>query len=54
MCVYIAAVIGFERTEYTVNEEDGSVTLVVLLREGELESDVEINFATEDGTATSL
>ena len=49
----IAAVIGFERTEYTVNEGAGTVTLFVRLMEGRLTDDVEIDFVTEDGTATS-
>ena len=45
--------IGFEETDYSVNEEDGSVTLFVRVLSGELSSDVEIGFTTRDGTATS-
>ena len=45
--------IGFEETEYSVSEEDGSVTLFLRVLSGELTSDVEIGFSTDDGSATS-
>ena len=36
-----------------MNEGAGTVTLFVRLMEGRLTDDVEIDFVTEDGTATS-
>jgi hypothetical protein len=48
-----AARIGFERTEYVVDEEDGSVTVVVRVLDGTLSGDVEVEFTTADGSATS-
>ena len=51
--VLAAAVIGFEDEAYTVAEEDGNVQVFVTLMRGELTGDVTIQFATEEGTATS-
>ena len=48
-----AAVIGFERSLYEVDEEDGSVTVAVRVLEGTLANDVEVLLTTTDGTATS-
>jgi hypothetical protein len=48
-----AARIGFERTEYVVDEEDGSVTVVVRVLDGTLSGDVEVEFNTIDGSATT-
>ena len=44
--------IGFRQQNYTVNEEDGSVTLIILLISGTLERDVTVPFFTSSGTAT--
>ena len=52
LCVSPAAVIGFEETEYTVQENGGSVSVVVSLLDGQLSDDVTVVFTTEDGTAT--
>ena len=48
-----AARIGFESTEYVVDEDDGSVTVVVSILDGELSGDVLVNISTTDGSATS-
>ena len=45
--------IGFLPVNYTVNENEGSVTLSVQLLNGELARDVEVELSTGDGTATS-
>ena len=45
--------IGFERSLYEVDEEDGSVTVAVRVLEGTLANDVEVLLTTTDGTATS-
>ena len=52
--VSTAARIGFERTEYVVDEGDGSVTVVVRVLDGTLSGDVEVEFNTIDGSATTL
>ena len=52
-CIIIAAVqIGFEESVYRVEEEDGEVTVFVMILSGELTSDVDIAFTTESGTAS--
>ena len=51
--VSTAAVIGFEATQYTVGENQGSASLVVAVLDGELSDDVTVVFTTEEGTATS-
>ena len=48
-----AATIGFEQTEYVVDEEDGSVTVGVRVLNGNLSAEVEVELTTTDGTATS-
>ena len=48
----IAVTIGFRPQNYTVNEEDGSVTFTILLISGTLERDVTVPFFTSSGTAT--
>ena len=48
-----AAVIGFIRTGYDVDENDGTVTVEVRVLEGELNSEVEVELTTQDGEATS-
>ena len=54
LCNFFAAVtIGFDPDDYTVNETDGSVTLMVRLISGILERDVIVNFETTPGSATS-
>ena len=45
--------IGFLPVNYTVNENEGSVTLIVQLLNGELARNVEVEFSTRDSTATS-
>ena len=50
----IAAVIGFELTEYFVDEAASSVMVVVLVLEGELSETVDVRLTTSDGTATNL
>ena len=45
--------IGFRPVQYTVNENAGTVTLFVHVLDGELARAVEVDFITEDGTATS-
>ena len=55
MCHYFPDVtIGFEPAAYTVNEDDGTVTLFVRVLDGELARPVTVGFNTEDGTATSV
>ena len=46
-------VVGFDPTEYEVDEDDGSVTLTVRLISGVLERNVTVFFQTGSGTATS-
>ena len=45
--------IGFRPVDYTVNENQGMVTISVQVLDGLLARSVEVDFATEDGTATS-
>ena len=45
--------IGFDPDEYTVNESDGSVIMMVRLISGVLEREVVVDFETTPGTATS-
>ena len=47
------AVVGFQPVDYEVNENEGSVTLTVLLLDGVLEREVTVFFETSPGTATS-
>ncbi len=52
--IFLAAVtIGFDPTEYAVNEADGSVTLRVRILDGVLEREVVVDFETTPGSATS-
>ena len=44
--------IGFLETRYTVDEDDGTVNLLVGLISGNLTKDIVVRFYTEDGTAT--
>ena len=46
-------IIGFQPVDYPVNENGGTVTLTIQLLGGELARSVEVDFTTEDGTATS-
>jgi hypothetical protein len=48
-----AVTIGFDPADYTVNEADGSVTLMVRLLNGVLEREVVVDFETTPGSATS-
>jgi hypothetical protein len=50
---FTAVTIGFDSTDYTVNEADGSVTLMVRLLNGILEREVVVDFETTPGSATS-
>ena len=45
--------IGFDPDDYTVNEADGSVSLMVRLISGVLEREVVVDFQTTPGSATS-
>ena len=45
--------IGFDPDQYSVNEDDGSVSLTVRVLAGELARAVSVNFFTVDGSATS-
>ena len=45
--------IGFDLTEYSVDEADGSVSLTVRVLAGQLARTVSIDFFTQDGTAIS-
>ena len=49
-----AVQIGFEQSVYEVQEEDGEVTVFVRILSGELTSDVEISFTTEDSVASGI
>lgn len=46
--------IGFEQDVYNVNETDGAVMINVILVSGMIESPVQVNFSTSDGSATSV
>ena len=51
-CVFLEAVFGFERVEYTVNEEDGSVEVcVVVLEPDEIGISFFSSISTIDNTA---
>lgn len=43
--------IGFERTVYTVDENDGEVVVSVAVLEGEVTGDVVVQFTTPSGSA---
>ena len=43
--------IGFEESVYFVNEGDGTVTVAVVVRDGEPSGDVTVEVNTADGTA---
>jgi hypothetical protein len=49
---FLALVIGFDPTVYSVNEDDGMVTLEVAVLDGVLDTDITIQLATGDGSAT--
>ena len=49
----VEVVVGFDPTEYEVDEDDGSVTLTVHLISGVLERNVTVFFQTGPGNATS-
>ena len=51
--INIAVTIGFDPDQYSVNEDDGSVSLTVRVLAGELARAVSVNFFTVDGSATS-
>lgn len=57
ICTYItyftslAARIGFVQTGYAVSEDGGPVEFLIGVLEGNLAIDVEVSFATGDGTA---
>ncbi len=46
--------IGFRDVTYTAGEADGSVTLVVEVRFGVLDDDVDVRLYTGDGTAGGI
>ena len=50
---HIGTRFGFDPVQYRVNEGAGSVTLFVVLLEGILEREVNLQFSTIEGTATS-
>ena len=45
-------VIGFEETQYSVDEGDGTVTLNVVVLQGVVSGTVTLQVSTEDGSAT--
>ena len=49
--LHIGARFGFDPVQYRVNEGAGSVTLFVVLLEGTLEREVNLQFTTVEGTA---
>ena len=51
--IIIGARFGFDTVQYRVNEGAGSVTLFVVLLEGTLEREVNLQFSTVEGTATA-
>ena len=59
-CIYSSNVdlnldvtIGFRPVNYTVNENQRTVTIFIQVLDGQLARSVEVDFTTEDGTATS-
>ncbi len=46
--------IGFQPTNYSVNEIEGSVTLTAVVLAGELDRNITINFMTMSGTAIGI
>ena len=50
---FAGVTIGFNRTNYSVNEADGSVALTVQILDGILDRTAVVNFFTTDGSATS-
>ena len=54
MFVFVGITVGFDQDSYSVNETDGSVTLVVRIIDGSLGRPATVNFFTTDGTATSV
>ncbi len=53
-CLYLlqtAVVIGFDRTSYSVDEEDGVVSVTVLVISGRLEKDIDVRLFTTDDSA---
>ena len=44
-------IIGFEDTSYTVDEDNGQVSVNVVVIEGEVSGTVQIRIRTRDGTA---
>ena len=49
---HIGVRFGFGPVQYTVNESAGLVTLFVVLLEGTLEREVNLQYSTVEGTAT--
>ena len=52
-CHISAATIGFERTSYTVDENNGTVIVGVAVLSGSLSRNVVVRFNTADDTARS-
>ena len=48
---HIGVRFGFDPVQYRVSESAGSVTLFVMLLEGRLEREVNLQFSTFEGTA---
>ncbi len=46
--------IGFEKTEYTVEETEGVVSLKVTVLEGELDREVAVVISTDSGSAKRM
>ncbi len=46
--------IGFDPTDYSVYEFEGTVTLTVVVLDGELDRSITINFMTMSGTAIGI
>ena len=49
---YTEVTIGFGRSSYTTDESDGGVTFVVHVTNGSLGRPVQVDFFTQDATAT--
>ena len=50
---HIEVTFGFEPVHYSVNEDAGTVTLFVVLLDGSLEREVNLQFSTVEGTAVA-
>ena len=49
--IHIEVTFGFDPVQYRVNEDAGTVTLFVMLLDGSLEKEVNLQFSIVEGTA---